>query len=39
MNVGGIPGVNDTWAFIVIVAVVAATSILTLYIMKRINWL
>jgi zinc transporter len=39
MNVGGIPGVNDTWAFIIIVAFVAATSIATLYILKRINWL
>lgn len=39
MNVGGIPGVNDTWAFVIIVAIVAATSAITLYIMKRIHWL
>ncbi|MFT4001498.1 MAG: CorA family divalent cation transporter [Rhizobium sp.] len=39
MNVGGIPGVNDTWAFIVIVALVAITSIVTLYVLKRVNWL
>ncbi|NTF45073.1 zinc transporter ZntB [Rhizobium rhizogenes] len=39
MNVGGIPGVNDTWAFIIIVALVAITSAVTLYIMKRIHWL
>ncbi len=39
MNVGGIPGVNDTWAFIIIVALVAITSIVTLYVLKRVNWL
>lgn len=39
MNVGGIPGVNDTWAFIIIVAFVAITSVVTLMILKRINWL
>jgi zinc transporter len=39
MNVGGIPGVNETWAFIVIVAFVAITSVATLVILKRINWL
>ncbi|MBB3456936.1 zinc transporter [Rhizobium sp. BK313] len=39
MNVGGIPGVNDTWAFIVIVAFVTVTSIATLWVLKRINWL
>ena len=39
MNVGGIPGVNDTWAFVVIVFFVTITSIATLWILKRINWL
>ena len=39
MNVGGIPGVNDTWAFVIIVALVAVTSVITLYVLKRINWL
>lgn len=39
MNVGGIPGVNDTWAFIIIVAFVAISSVATLYILRRINWL
>ena len=39
MNVGGIPGVNDTWAFIIIVAFVTITSIATLWVLKRINWL
>lgn len=39
MNVGGIPGVNDTWAFIVIVAFVAISSVATLYVLRRINWL
>ncbi|MBB3593988.1 zinc transporter [Rhizobium sp. BK529] len=39
MNVGGIPGVNDTWAFIIIVAFVAITSIATLMILRRIKWL
>jgi zinc transporter len=39
MNVGGIPGVNDTWAFVVIVAFVTITSIATLWVLRRINWL
>jgi zinc transporter len=39
MNVGGIPGVNDTWAFVIIVAFVVITSAVTLMILKRINWL
>jgi zinc transporter len=39
MNVGGIPGVNDTWAFVAIVAFVAASSVATLWILKRIGWL
>jgi len=39
MNVGGIPGVNDTWAFVVIVLFVTITSIATLWVLKRINWL
>ncbi len=39
MNVGGIPGVNDTWAFIVIVVMTAAISVFTLWVLKRINWL
>lgn len=39
MNVGGIPGVNDTWAFVVIVGFVAITSAVTLYVLKRIHWL
>ncbi|KQV10876.1 magnesium transporter [Rhizobium sp. Root1203] len=39
MNVGGIPGVNDTWAFIVIVAFVTITSIATLWALRRIGWL
>lgn len=39
MNVGGIPGVNDTWAFIIIVAFVVIASVATLVILKRINWL
>lgn len=39
MNVGGIPGVNDTWAFVIIVAMVCITSAVTFVILKRINWL
>ncbi|CAN7208311.1 CorA family divalent cation transporter [Rhizobium sp. LjRoot254] len=39
MNVGGIPGVHETWAFIAIVGAVAITSIATLMVLKRINWL
>lgn len=39
MNVGGIPGVNDTWAFFIIVAFVAFISAGTLWVLKRIEWL
>ncbi|WP_413988465.1 CorA family divalent cation transporter [Labrys okinawensis] len=39
MNVGGIPGVNDTWAFVVIVVVTLSISVLTLWVLKRVNWL
>ncbi|MDE1158883.1 MAG: CorA family divalent cation transporter [Neorhizobium sp.] len=39
MNVGGIPGVNDTWAFVIIVAVVVVISAGTLWLLKRIDWL
>jgi len=39
MNVGGIPGVNDTWAFIIIVAFVVTVSVATLVVLKRIKWL
>jgi zinc transporter len=39
MNVGGIPGVNDTWAFILIVAFVTISSAATLWLLRRINWL
>lgn len=39
MNVGGIPGVNDTWAFVIIVGFVAMISASTLWILKRIQWL
>ena len=39
MNVGGIPGVNDTWAFVIIVAVVVVISAATLWVLKRIDWL
>ncbi|WP_374889183.1 CorA family divalent cation transporter [Ensifer soli] len=39
MNVGGIPGVGDTSAFLVIVAFVVATSVATLWLLKRIDWL
>jgi zinc transporter len=39
MNVGGIPGVSDTWAFAVIVVFVTVTSIATLWVLKQINWL
>jgi zinc transporter len=39
MNVGGIPGVNDTWAFIVIVVMTVVISVLTLWILKKFNWL
>ena len=39
MNVGGIPGVNDTWAFLIIVVFIAAISAGTLWLLKRIEWL
>jgi zinc transporter len=39
MNVGGIPGVNDGWAFVVIVVLVAIASVATLAVLRRINWL
>ncbi|AYG61035.1 CorA family divalent cation transporter [Rhizobium jaguaris] len=39
MNVGGIPGVNDTWAFVIIVIFVTVSSVATLWVLKRINWL
>jgi zinc transporter len=39
MNVGGIPGVNDTWAFVIIVAFVTIMAVVTLWMLKRINWL
>ena len=39
MNVGGIPGVNDTWAFIIIVVFVTITSVATLWMLRRIGWL
>jgi len=39
MNVGGIPGVNDTWAFLIIVVLVVVISAGTLWILKRIDWL
>ncbi|WP_431320219.1 CorA family divalent cation transporter [Rhizobium sp. YTU87027] len=39
MNVGGIPGVNDTWAFIIIVVFVTVTSVATLWVLRRIGWL
>ncbi|KRB61962.1 magnesium transporter [Rhizobium sp. Root708] len=39
MNVGGIPGVNDTWAFIIIVAFVTISSVATLWVLRRIGWL
>ncbi|UVC07153.1 zinc transporter ZntB [Rhizobium sp. TH2] len=39
MNVGGIPGVHEGWAFLAIVGAVAFTSIATLMVLKRINWL
>jgi zinc transporter len=39
MNVGGIPGVNQTWAFIIIVTFVVTTSVATLIVLKRIKWL
>lgn len=39
MNVGGIPGVNDGWAFLAIVGCVTIVSVATLMVLKRINWL
>ena len=39
MNVGGIPGVHDGYAFLVVVAFVMLMSALTLFVLKRINWL
>jgi zinc transporter len=39
MNVGGIPGVHDTWAFIIILVFVAIISAATLVMLRRINWL
>lgn len=39
MNVGGIPGVNDTWAFILIVGFVVALSVATLLLLRKIDWL
>ena len=39
MNVGGIPGVHETWAFVIVVGFVLAISAVTLAILKRINWL
>ncbi|MDE1996593.1 MAG: zinc transporter ZntB [Rhizobiaceae bacterium] len=39
MNVGGIPGVNDTWAFVIIVIFVTISSVATLWVLRRINWL
>lgn len=39
MNVGGIPGVNDTSAFLMIVVLVTIASVGSLLLLKRINWL
>jgi zinc transporter len=39
MNVGGIPGVNDSYAFELVCAVTIAISGLTLYGLRRIKWL
>jgi zinc transporter len=39
MNVGGMPGVNDSWAFEAVVIATFIISGLTLYGLKRINWL
>ena len=39
MNVGGIPGVHEGWAFVAIVGAVIVTSVATLLVLKRINWL
>jgi zinc transporter len=32
-------GASATWAFVIIVAVVTITSIATLWVLRRINWL
>lgn len=39
MNVGGIPGVNDTWAFVLIVGFVIALSAGTLMFLRKVDWL
>lgn len=39
MNVGGIPGVHDGYAFLLVVALVMILSAVTLFVLKRINWL
>lgn len=39
MNVGGIPGVHEGYAFLAVVACVAVMSAATLFILRKINWL
>ena len=39
MNVGGIPGVHEGYAFLAVVAFVAVVAAITLYVLKRIDWL
>jgi len=39
MNVGGIPGVHEGWAFLAIVGFVCFTSVGTLLVLRRIGWL
>lgn len=39
MNVGGIPGVDQAWAFVMVVGFVAVVAAATLFILKRIDWL
>jgi zinc transporter len=39
MNVGGIPGIHEGYAFLAVVACVALMLALTLIILRRINWL
>ncbi|MGV3549997.1 CorA family divalent cation transporter [Rhizobium sp.] len=39
MNVGGIPGVHDGYAFLLVVLLVMLLSAVTLFVLKRINWL
>lgn len=39
MNVGGIPGLHEGYAFLAVVASVAIMLALTLFILRRINWL